>query len=290
MPSYKTHSIHGELLMPKIKRNVNINKEDFKTFCMGPDALIVSDYNLFEYQHANKVREFFIRMLRIIKRNKLQSNEQVMAFLYGQIDHLVLDSTMHPFIYYMTEGLNNETMVPSHTLVEAWIDDYLNKKYEINDGAYYHTIGIYDKQLRFLIDKLYDDVFSSKNESIKYNLGYLSILLFDVLRRRKMLVGPLSRLFKIGDFTYKTDYKRAIPFLNKNNELWLNPETEEECYDSFDDLWNKSIETSLETIEDVNNYLYRDKKLKNPIILDDISYNTGLSCNMGQRLRFIKKW
>lgn len=292
MPSYKTHSVHGEIVLPGIRNKVDIDKEDLKTFCMGPDPLSVSDPKVFEYQHANKVREYFTKMLKYIKRNKLQNNEKVMAFLYGQIDHLVLDSTMHPLIYYMTEGIKKKTVFPPHGLVEIWIDDYVDKKYDKKDRVYYRTFHIGDKKLRRLIDKIYNEIFSSKNGSAKYNLGYLIIYLFDVLARRNLLgvIKPIIRIGGIGDFTYSEDVKRVVPYLNGEKDIWLNPETSEQYRYSFDELWDQSIEVSQETIDDVNNYLYNDEPLKNRIILDDTSYNTGMPCSKGQRLRFIKKW
>ena len=47
MPSYKTHSIHGGIIIPDIKKHVDIDKDDMKTFCVGPDALMVSDNKIF---------------------------------------------------------------------------------------------------------------------------------------------------------------------------------------------------------------------------------------------------
>ena len=289
MPSYKTHSIHGGIIIPDIKKHVDIDKNDIKTFCIGPDALMVSDNKIFEYQHANKVREYFIKMIRYIKRNKLLDNEQVMAFLYGQIDHLVLDSVMHPFIYYMTEGIKSDTVFQTHGLVEMWIDDYVEGRYETEQITYHQ---ITDKKLLRLIDKLYSEIFKTKNESIKYNIGYFLIYLFDVLGRHNMLgiIEPITKIGKIGDIIYRRDIKRALPFLNTGREIWTNPETDESYCMSFDDLWRKSIEVSLETINDVNNYLYSGKTLNNQIIMSDTSYNTGLSCSKGQILKHIKRW
>ncbi len=292
MPSYKTHSIHGEIILPSIRNKVAINKEDMKTFCMGPDPLMIADPKVFESQHASRVREYFTRMLKYIKNNKLQNNPKVMAFLYGQIDHLVLDATMHPLIYYMTEGIKKKTVFPPHSLVEIWIDDYVDDKYKKNDRVYYRTFHLGDKKLSRLIDKIYKDIFSSTNGSIKYNIGYFLMMLFDTLARRNILgvIKPVIRIGGLGDFIYNEDLKRVEPYLNSENGVWCNPETSEEYSYSFDELWDQSLEVSEETIDDVNNYLYNDKPLQNRIILDDTSYNTGMPCSKGQRLRFIKRW
>ena len=43
MPSYKTHAIHGELILPEVNLRVDLDKDDFRMFCLGPDALILTD-------------------------------------------------------------------------------------------------------------------------------------------------------------------------------------------------------------------------------------------------------
>ena len=129
MPSYKTHSIHGELVLPKIDKKIYINPDAIKTYCIGPDSLILTDYNTCMYQHANKTKEYFLEMLRIIKEKKLQDNSEVIAFLYGQLDHFILDSITHPYIYYMTQDIESKYKINPHGLIEMWIDDYTIKKY-----------------------------------------------------------------------------------------------------------------------------------------------------------------
>ena len=135
MPSYKTHAIHGEMILPNIISQTEINKEDLKAFCMGPDALIATDYHVFELQHAKDTRNYFKTLLKLIKKDKLQDNSEVMAFLYGQLDHFILDVIMHPLIYYMTEDMPKEHLMDPHGLVENYIDDYVMSKFNCNDDV-----------------------------------------------------------------------------------------------------------------------------------------------------------
>lgn len=74
MPAYKTHAIHGELVLPDIDKKVDIKCEDIKTFCFGPDTLIATDYRIFNYQHSHKVKLYFEAIMSLIKENKLQDN------------------------------------------------------------------------------------------------------------------------------------------------------------------------------------------------------------------------
>lgn len=292
MPSYKTHSVHGEFILPQINKNIKINKEDIKTFCIGPDTMIGTDHKLFDYQHSNKTKEYFKFLLKLVKQNKLQENSEVMAFVYGQIDHYILDTIMHPFIYYTTEGLPKNNIIKPHSLMEIWIDDYIVKKFNINEKDYYHKLKINSGKLKELINNLYDKVYNKSLSYLKYKYGLLLINLFDLKIRRNTikLIPYLTKALNIGDITYHENSGYIEPYLNLNNEIWYNPETGEKKNDSFDDLWEKSIEISVETIEDVNKYLYFDKNISNPYILNNISYNTGLPCESGQSFQYIKKY
>lgn len=292
MPSYKTHAIHGEVILPYIYSKVLIDKEDLKTFCMGPDALIATDYRIFELQHAKETRNYFKTLLKLIKKDKLQDNGEVMAFLYGQIDHFILDVIMHPLIYYMTSDLPKKHLIDPHGLVEGLIDDYVTLKYHKDDINYYKKINISDRKLLKLINEAYKKVYNANNISMKYNFGILLINIYDkLIRRDKLILAKyIMKLINLGDVSYHTDYKKAIPFLNLNNDIWYNPETGEVCDESFDNLWDKACEVALETISDVNKYLYQDKSIRNPIILNDTSFNTGIPCSEGQKLKYLKKY
>lgn len=292
MPSYKTHAIHGEMVLPKIELKTDINKEDLKTFCMGPDALIATDYKVFELQHAKDTRNYFKTLLKLIKKNNLQDNSEVMAFLYGQLDHFILDIIMHPLIYYMTSDMPQEHLINPHGLVETLIDDYVVQKYNKNDVNYYRKVSISDRKLIKLINNAYKKVYNTNNASLKYSLGIMLISIYDsLIRRDKLLLAKyIMKLINLGDISYHKDYKDVLPFLNLNNDIWYNPETGIKHNESFDNLWDKASEIALETIDDVNRYLYQDKSIRNPIILDDISFNTGIPCKEGQKLKYFKKY
>lgn len=292
MPSYKTHSIHGELILPSIDKEIEINKDDIKTFCIGPDTMIATDYKLFDYQHSNKIKEYFITLLKLVKQNKLQDNSEVMAFVYGQIDHYILDTIIHPYIYYITENLPKSNVILPHSLIEMWIDDYILKKFNITEKNYYHKLKIDSQELKVLINTLYHKVYNKSLVYLKYKYGMLLINMFDLkIRINSIKVAPyLTKILNIGDIVYNEKLAHIEPYLNIDNNIWYNPETGEKSDESFDELWKKSIEVSLETIDDVNKYLYFDKRINNSYILNDISYNTGLPCTKGQSFQYVKKY
>lgn len=292
MPSFKTHSIHGESLLPIMDNQVEISKEDLKSFCIGPDSIILTDYKTFNYQHSNKTKQYFYTLIDTIKEKRLLDNSEVMAFLYGQLDHFALDSIMHPLIYYMTENIKSKFKIIPHGLIESWIDDYTTKINKKEESMYYKKWFIKNSELKNLINEVYSKVYGVKKEAFKYNFGMFATIMFDILaKRNKIGITPLViKTFNLGDFMYKKNYNRALPFLNLEKKVWLNPETGEKYEDSFDDLWTKSSNVALDMIDDVNGYLYQGKELKNELILNDISWNTGLPCEKGQTLKYTKKY
>ena len=292
MPNYKTHSIHGEIILNDMDKEIEIDSNDLKSFCMGPDALITTDYKIFDYQHANKVKEYFETMIKSFKENKLYHNPESMAFLYGQIDHYILDLITHPLIYYVTEDMEVKHKFKPHGLIENWIDDYIIKKYGKDKLLYYRKYFLSNKKLKESINKLYEKVYNSRHESLKYSLGIFNTSLYDLLVRKNMIgISPIIiKLGNMGNIMYKDNVDRVVPYLNLNNGTWRDPETGEKHKESFDDLWTKSIEVSLQTIEDINGYLYKDKPLHNSYISNDVSFNTGRPCSEGQHLTYVKQY
>ncbi len=291
MPAYKTHAIHGELILPEIDKKVDINKEDLKTFCFGPDTLIATDYKIFSYQHSHNVKEYFEAIMRYIKEHKLQDNPEVMAFLYGQLDHYILDIICHPMIYYMTAAKPKDHKMDYHALVEMWIDDYIMEKYGKKEMFYFHKWYLKDKDLRDLINQVYREVYNRNHESIRYSAGITLMNLLDSLARTNAIgIAPLiMNGINIGDLTFG-DLERIKPYLNLDHKTWTHPITGELLTTSFDDLFNKASEVSLETIHDANAHIYGDKPLSNQFITNDCTYNTGLPCSEKTEFAFVKQY
>ena len=291
MPSYKTHSIHGEIIYDNINGFIDIDKEDLKTFCIGLDSLIMTDYNTFNYLHTNNVKEYFLELLKLIKHNKQLENKELIAFLYGQLDHYILDLVMHPFIYYLTEDMKNQSILTQHAILEMKIDEYIMNKYDKKDLLYYHKLTIDNQNTAFVIDKLYRNI-NVLNAPLKYSLGIILMVYFDTFIRRDIgiLSSTIPKIINLGDIVYQDKLDEVIPYLNLDNEVWYHPETKEKFNYSFDELWDNSLILAKEMINDVNKYLYLDKNLDNYFLLNDISYDTGIPCSAGKTLKYVKKY
>lgn len=51
-----------------------------------------------------------------------------MSYLYGQIAHYALDSTLHPFIYAKELTTKKVGLISKHTTTEYLIDNYLSEE------------------------------------------------------------------------------------------------------------------------------------------------------------------
>jgi hypothetical protein len=291
MPDYKSHSMHSELVLPNINKQINIDRNDLRKFAIGPDSLMLSDYRLFDYQHSHNTKAYFETLIKTIKERKLQDNNKVMAFLYGQLDHFVLDLVMHPLIYYMTEKMPSNSLLKPHTLIEMWIADYLMIKYRRKEKRYYYKSESFDNDLKSLIDYVYKKVFNRNNVSFKYRAGINHMVGIDSIRLNKnKLFHKICERIKTGDFFYSEKISRVVVFLNLNHSSLQNPITGEVFNESFDDLWKESLTVASELIEEVNNFLYLDYALNSYLIRNDISYNTGLPCVETEEFKYVKKY
>lgn len=291
MPNYKTHSIHSELVVSDIDKKVDVNTEDVKKFAFGPDALMITDYKMFIDQHSHNSGVFFDALIRHIKEKKLQDNPKVMAFVYGQLDHYVLDSIMHPLIYYMTEKLPLRYKINPHALIEFWIDDYVMMKNNKKDYKYVNNSSNIDKDLAGAINDSYTKIYKNNNAAIKYDIGIFSIVKFDTFRKSKSAwLKEIFKKLKVGDIFHERKLSRVSNYLNLEHRRILHPITGEKYHYSFDDLWNESLTRAKELITDVNDYLYKDKPLNNYFIRENISYNTCLPCREKETFRYVKKY
>lgn len=292
MPGNRTHAIHGEMIYPHIPKMTDINIEYLKAYCMGPDPFLMTDRKLFNDTHSSNTRLMIKTLIKLIKQHRLQDDPETMTFLYGQLDHYILDAIMHPLIVYMTSELPREHLMDPHAIIENQIDDYVMDKFDRKDEFYFHKDHISNHKLIKIVDNAYERVYHAKNASIKYSRGMFLLGIYDSLIRRNkfFLANAIMKLINLGDISFHNDYKKVLPYLNLEHNIWLDPETGEIHRESFDNLWDKAIEIALETINDVNLYIYYDKRLKNPFIDKDISLDTGQPCRKGQTKKFVKKY
>ena len=290
MPSYKTHSIHIDKCEMYIDKRIELNKDDLKTYSFGPDLFVFSDINIFHMQHNKNSRYFFECLLSKIKESKSLENKELISFLYGELSHFILDISFHPYVYYITKDLNTNNLINAHLQIELWLDSYIMNKYNINNTNYYNKTKINDDETRKIIDYTYYKIYKCLFASLKIDFGINAINTIESKIRNNKNIDTIANYLKIGNVIYNEDDNRILDYLNLDKNVWLNPITGEEKKESFQEMWNNSVELYLETIFDINKYLYDNETLNIRIIKDNLSYDTALPCENEHKMIYTKKY
>lgn len=322
MPATITHAYFCkdvyDILPKTIKDKVSINR--VKTFGQSTDSLMF--YNLFSvlpgkkirnfqrYFHNNKSQEFFINLINYIKDNNYVNDKDVSSFLVGFICHYVLDSTIHPYIFYKTgkfDRKNSNTYKYNnvHAFMETFIDNDMIKRrnksnpYRFPIGKFCFSLEKFSTPLNRTIDYSFSNTFNINNMS---NIYYKSLkqMKNSLVLFRKDSTGIKKNIYKLVDtFTTKKTFRfEAISyhypledrhnFLNSNHQLWRHP-----CiYDvtsteSFVDLYLKAIKTAKVLICASFDYI-DGKDIELEKIFLNTSYITGLDCNSKKELKYFE--
>lgn len=296
-------------------------KHNLKTFAQSVDPLFLYDVKNLKrksrirdfgyYFHKNNTQEFFINLINYIKYNNLGTSPEVMAFLYGFLSHYILDSTMHPYIYYKTGNFNKDD--PStykykskHHLMEIYLDKYFIKlRKHVNPTKYkfYEDLNteIFSKDLKDVIDITFKETFGVNNMSKFY---YKAILNMKKLYKHLRYDPHGIKLFfyKIGnkllnqksslDFRYVSYYyteKNLEHYLNLDKKRWNYPTHKSKKYNySIIDLYLQALHKCKKIIIEINEYIYNNKDIDLKKLIDNLSYSTGIECTKPQELKYFE--
>jgi hypothetical protein len=197
MPSLITHHIFSKDLLKKLNKD-ELNKFDkeltiYHTFAQSHDYLFYYRFNpkysktikkLGHYAHHHNTQDYLINIIKEIKNNKLENNQQVIAYLYGSITHYVLDTTCHPYIFYKTgvyrkKEKNTKKYHGKHNEIEKNIDAIYyekntNKKYyKCNISKEIIKKPIFNKELLNTINNVYKKTYNKDNIGFYYYKGII---------------------------------------------------------------------------------------------------------------------
>ena len=325
MPSTVTHSYFIMDVYDKlpIKRKIFLKNEqnNLKTFAQSMDVLNFyfspnlkkgkKVRNFAYYFHTQKTGEYLVTLINYIKYNYYSNNPQVMAFLYGMIAHYILDSTVHPYVYYKTGNFDKKDTTTfkyngKHHELELMIDKYMIKirenKLPYKFKHYKHCIKTTDYNNEFIdvlnfsfretykINRM-DDVLKRSTKNMK--------LAFKLLRYDP--VGIKAKLYKIADFITPKNFLKtkfisyyAMPTtyefcLNTEHKKWYNPTSKTKKYTySFIDLYLQALNKTISIIKEIDQYIYNDKKINLEKVIGNLSYKSGIDLNKKQPLKYFE--
>ena len=322
MPASVTHAYFSndvyDILPNTIKKNLSTSR--MRMFGQSTDSFIF--YHLFslksgkklrEFQgvfHTTKTREFFVSLISYIKKYHLEKDVDTCSFLCGFICHYVLDSIVHPYVYYKTGYFNKKDSKTYqynnlHLLMEVFLDNYLildrekENPYQFPITDFCFDMKSFSPGLNKVIRSTFQDVFSISDmdkkyyqslKDMKFSLRVFRQDRFGVKRFVYRLVDSITprSFFKFEAVSYHCPLKTKYQFLNFHHHIWRNPTTYSiTSRESFYDLYARALKTAKSTIEKTISYLDGDD-VDLSCVFTNLSYLTGLDCDLDKELKYFE--
>lgn len=325
MPSITTHYLLAKEVFHTLNDEEKSKFKDslsiYYTFSQSHDYLYYYTFNIKNFKrirnlgttgHHNNTQDYLLNIIKEIKNNNLENNQDAIAYLYGSITHYVLDSTAHPFIFYKTGVYRKNDKKyhkyhGMHTLMEKSIDaiyyqKYFNKTYN-HCNIVKEIIGKpkFTKELTSLINNVYYNTYQEKNIGKYYYQSIIHTKIITALFFQDYL-GIKKFFYKLIDFisnhsfgilsAYSThNLKPNKAFLNEEHHTWNHPSIKDLTFNySFEDLFNQSIKKSLKIIKEVNKVLYEDKEINYLLkYIPNIDYSTGLDIKHNIKMDYFEE-
>lgn len=326
MPCLATHYYFGKDVFERLGKETKSHLEQaipyFESFNQGPDFFFayhllnlkkgqqVRDFG--RYMQTHKTKDFFFHTIQYILDHDLQTDPQVIAFLYGFICHYTLDLTVHPFVFYKTGAFHPKEKDThkyngKHMEMETCIDAYLifqrekmfPKEFKIHNCVLEHPQ--FNDTLLQLIDSVCHDVYQQEKMGSLYEASlhqtytFYRLMRYDPTGIKKAFYSFVdfmtpSSVTKVRYLSYNIKEKRKRFFMNLEKEQWNHPFDPNEAYHfSFIELYRIAITRAVDTIEAVEQVLYRQKKIDTlNDVFQNLSYTTGKDCDIHKRMRYFE--
>lgn len=322
MPATIVHAYFGndvyDILPKTLKNKANLSR--IKTFGQSTDSLMF--YNLFsvmpgkkmrkfqKYFHDNDTQEFFINLINYIKDNNLSRDVDTCSFLIGFICHFVLDSMVHPYVYYKTGNFKkNDKSTYKYNNIHAFMETFLDNDmvrrrektnpYKFPIGKFCFNTKRFSRDLNSAIDYTFYTTFGIKKMSRIYFHSLkqmkMSLVLFrkDTYGIKKFFYKLIdtftsNRTFRFEAVSYHYPLEDRHNFLNENHKTWRNPTTYNlTSKDSFLDLYLKALKVAKVMVCASFDYI-DGKDIDLEKIFLNTSYITGLDCDLKKELKYFE--
>ena len=305
MPATYTHHLFTKDVYKSLDTNIQkkLNVNLFDLFGKSFDAFFFYKPKIGSYAHKNNANLYFANIISYMRKHSFTCNTELLSYLYGSICHYVLDSTIHPFIYYYGgkyERNNKKTYHyrGCHDYLELMIDAILCKERNqkmINQYSLGKKIfpGIqFNQDLFDVLDFVYFDTFGIKNGGKLYFKAYkryrflfkhFMISRFGVKKKIYSFVDLLHIFppIKLQNLCYYVP-KIDTSILNLEHKKWYYPVDRKISFHySFYDLYDVAIVKAIKLIQMVDDALDQDDKAVKKALkeIGNLGYGTGVNEN-----------
>ena len=218
---------------------------------------------------------------------------------------------INPYIIYKTGNFNKKDKTTYkynhlHNEMESYFDNYL---LTIRNGINPHkfkchqfcfNVDGFSPELIEVMDFTYKEVFDICNFHEYYlTAGKQMKFFYQVFRYDP--IGCKKAFYKIVDLVCTKSLIRKVPlsyhinkkgkkaFLNLEHKRWYNPtDKRTKSNESILELYTKALGKTTKMIQEINQYLYYDKKINLKKVVGNLSYENGKDCDKKRELKYFE--
>ena len=311
MSATYTHHLFTKDVYKSLETNIKqkLNVDIFDLFGKSFDVFFFYKPKMGTYLHNNHANLYFANIINYLRTHNETHNSELLSYLYGSICHYVLDSTLHPFIYYYGgkyEKNNSKTYKyrGKHDYIELMIDAIMckeryNKRIEechIKRQVFPKLAFTYN--LSAIINQVYLDTFHIKNG---WKLYFKSYRRYRFCFRHFMnsRFGVKKAIYKLIDkipvcpiklqnhcyYVSKLDYS----VLNIEHKKWYYPVDKKISYHySFFDLYDVAVVRAVKLITLIDEAIDKDDKTIKKVVkeIGNLGYGTGVNENRKVTMKY----
>lgn len=304
MPDSVTHFYLAEDAYKSLKPDIDYDY--LMMGAQGPDPLFYYHYQpwkkgynaskIASIIHHENTKAFLDTFIKYAKN----STKQVKGYIMGFLCHYALDTTAHPYIFYVTGNYSkkHKEYRGNHLRLERAIDAILISEKGINPKYFkvyeYFNIQDFTKEFEETMDKVIEEVHGFKNigpmfvEACKDMRSIFKNMSYDPTGIKKAVYKVVDS-FTTGPTLYQTlSYNINIKkhdYMNRLNNVWKHPVTGDESTETFDDLYNKALSKATNLISKTMDY-FKNGSEEIFSLIENIQYDTGLDCQDKRKMKF----
>ena len=311
MSATYTHHLFTKDVYKSLDTNIKekLDSDIFNLFGKSFDALFFYKPKLWSYAHNHEANLYFANIIYYLREHHETRNRELLSYLYGSIYHYVMDSTVHPFIYYYSGKYDKKKKTTHkyrgrHDYLELMIDAIMCYDREFKPINQYSLGKIVFPKVRFsgelvkALDSVYLDTFQIKHGGKLYINGYKKYRFifkhfmssrFGIKKKAYVVIDALHILpICLQNFCY---YVRRVDksVLNLEHKKWYYPVDKKINYHySFYDLYDVAVVKAINLITLIDHALDKDEKTVKKAIkeIGNLGYGTGVNENRKVTMKY----
>lgn len=314
IPNVVTHGlmaldVYNKLKSSSVQSAIKKYPKSYLLGSNGPDILFY--YKVFPWQnqdenkrvskfgnrvHSEHINDFYSYALDFIHRVEDPVRKEILiSYIAGHLMHWSLDAIAHPFVFYRSGEIANETKY-WHYRYESMIDSLMvtyYKRRQLSDLKAKRFVDVSSQERRIIASfyqRVLDDVFDINVESKVIDSAIVSFkqilnFLYDPHNISTKLIQKMEKeAWAFSSHVVNSRIDAEYDVLNLKKEVWSNPtDIKETSKLSFIELYETSVEVGVKLIDRLEDELTRGTSNLDDL-LKDRQYDTGRS--VGKEMKY----